>query len=54
MIPEWSDLLKFQINPVFDLGFSEFTNPDYKHYAMLSNGISYLDVLFGDDPLKLE
>jgi len=54
MIPEWSDLLKFQFNPVFDLGFSEFTDPDYEHYATLLNGISYLDVLFGDDPLKPE
>ena len=32
----------------------EFIDPDYEHYATLLDGISDLDVLFGDDPLKPE
>ena len=32
----------------------EFTDPDYEHYATLLDGISDLDILFGDDPLKPE
>ena len=54
MKPEWGDPLKFQSNPAFELGFPEFTNPHYEHYAMLLDGISDLNVLFGDDPLKPE
>ena len=38
----------------FDLGFPEFTDPDYEHYATLLDGISDLDVLFADDLLKPE
>ena len=48
------DQLNFQFNPAFDLGFPEFTDPDYKHYATFSDGISDLDVLFGNDLLKPE
>ena len=33
MKPEWSDPSKFKFNPAFDLGFPEFTDPDYEHYA---------------------
>jgi len=54
MKPEWGDPSKFQFNPVFDLGFPEFTDPDYEEYATLLDGISDLDVLFGNDPLKPE
>ena len=36
----------------FDLRFPEFTNPDYEHYATMLDGISDLDILFGDDLLK--
>jgi len=54
MNPEWGDLSKFQFNLAFDLGFSKFTDPDYEHYATLLDGISDLDVLLGDDPLKPE
>ena len=32
----------------------EFTDLDYEHYATLLDGISDLDVLFGDDLLKPE
>ena len=45
MKPTWGDLLKFQFNPAFDLGFPEFTDPDYEHYATLLDGLSDLDVL---------
>ena len=51
---KWGDPLKLQFKPAFDLGFPEFTDPDYKHYATLLDGLSDLDVLFGDDPLKPE
>ena len=51
---KWGDPLKFQFNLAFDLGFPEFTDPDYKHYATLLDGLSDLDVLFDDDPLKPE
>ena len=51
---EWGDPLKFQFNSAFDLGFPEFTDPDLKHHAKLLDGISDLDVLFDDDPLKPE
>ena len=54
MKPEWGDLLNFQFKTVFDLGFPEFTDPDYEHYATLLDGISDLDVLFDGDPLKPE
>lgn len=54
MKPERGDLSKFQFNLVFDLGFPEFTDPDYEQYATLLDGISDLRVLFGDDPLKPE
>ena len=54
MKPKWNDSLKFQFNPMFDLGFPEFIDRDYKHYAMLLDRISDLDVLFDDDPLKPE
>ena len=54
MKPKWGDPLKFQFNPAFDLGFPEFTYPDYEHYATLLDGLSDLDVLFGDDLLKPE
>ena len=54
MKPTRGDPLKFQFNPAFDLGFPEFTDPDYEHYATLLDGLSDLDVLFGDDPQKSE
>ena len=54
MKPQWSDPLKFQFNPAFDLGFPEFTKLDYEHYATLLDGISDSDILFDDDPLKPE
>ena len=54
MKPEWGDPSKFQLNPAFNLGFPEFTDPDFEHYATLLEGISDLDVLFGNDPLKPE
>ena len=54
MKPEWGDPSKFQFKSVFYLGFPEFTDPEYEHYATLLDGISYLDVLFADDPLKPE
>ena len=38
MKPTWGDPLKFQFNPAFDLGFPEFTDPDYEHYATLLDG----------------
>jgi len=46
---EMDDLLKFQFNPAFDFGFPQFTDPDYKHFTTLLDGISDLDVLCGDD-----
>ena len=52
--PEWANPSKFQFNPAFDLGFLEIIDPDYEHYATLLDGISDLDVLFGDGPLKPE
>ena len=52
MKPGWADPSKFQFNPVFGLGFPEFTDPDYEQYAMLLDGISDLDVLFGDHRLS--
>ena len=54
MKPKWGDPLKFQFNPAFDLGFPEFTYPDYEHYATLLDGLSVFDVLFGDNLLKPE
>ena len=54
MKPEWGGPLKFHFNPAFDLGFPEFTEHDYDHYATLLDGISDLDVLFDDDLLKPE
>ena len=54
MKSEWGDPLKFHFNPAFDLGFPGFTEHDYDHYAALLDGISDLDVLFDDDPLKPE
>ena len=54
MKPELGDPLKFQFNLAFDLGFPEFTDPDYEHYAMLLDRISDLDILFEDNPLKPE
>ena len=46
---EWGDPSKFQLNLVFDLGF-----PSLLTLATLLDRISDLDVLFGNDPLKLE
>ena len=54
MKPEWGDPSKFQFNLAFDLGFPEFTDPDYEHYATLLDGISDLDFLYGNDLLKPE
>ena len=54
MKPEWGDPSKFQFNPAFDLSFPEFTHPDYEHYATLLDGISDLDILFGNNLLKPE
>ena len=48
----WS--VEVQVQSDVYLGFPEFTDPDYKCYATLLDGISDLDVLFDDDPLKLE
>ena len=45
MKPECGDPLKFEFNPVFYLGFPEFTDPDYECYATLWDRISDLDVL---------
>ena len=53
MKPEWGDPLKFQFNPAFDLGFPEFTNPDYEHYSA-DTLRCWTESLFGDDPLKPE
>ena len=44
MKPELGDMLKFRFNPVFDLGFPEFTDHFYEPYTM-----SDLDILFDDD-----
>ena len=52
--PEWGDPSKFQFNLAFHLGFPEFTDLDYKHYAMLLDRISDLDILFGHNLLKPE
>ena len=49
-VVRWS----FHFNPAFDLGFPEFTEHDYDNYATLLDGISDLDVIFDDDPLKPE
>ena len=54
MKPKYGDPLKFQFNLAFDLGFPEFTDPDYEHCAMLLDGISDLDVHFDDNLLKPE
>ena len=53
MKPQWGDPLKFQFNPAFDLGFPEFTDPDYEHYAA-DKLCCWTESHFGNNLLKPE